>query len=136
LRRLGFSIAPDGSLSGEEVPSGLKTCYLSTEEMLPCVGQAALGIEIRENDPLLEEICGKLNHSDTWSCVVAERAFLRAMGGGCQSPVAAHAHIEKGQFKLQVASFLQQEVRRAELSGEPRAAEAIGTKAAQQILGS
>lgn len=133
MRRLGFSIADNGTLTGTEVPPGLKALYLTTEEMLPCVGQAALGIEIRENDPLLEQICERLNDPITWNCVIAERAFLQQMGGGCQTPVAALAEIEENEIRLRAVSFLKEEVRRTEKRGLPETAEMLGIAAAEEI---
>ena len=50
LSRLGFKIDSNGILSGEGIPHGLQATPVSLEEMLPCVGQAAIGIEVREND--------------------------------------------------------------------------------------
>src|SRR5204863_5435915 len=50
LERLNFQITPLGRLLGDAVPDGLLAVVLEPEVMLPCVGQGALGIEIREND--------------------------------------------------------------------------------------
>ena len=61
LERLHFSTAGSTQLSGPDVPTGLIATPIPVEEMLPCVGQAALGIEIRENDPRLEQIVAALN---------------------------------------------------------------------------
>ncbi len=136
LRRLGFQIASDGTLSGNEVPAGLRAIYLTIEEMLPCVGQAALGIEVRENDSEIDTICDKLKDDVTWRCVLAERAFLREMGGGCQSPVAAYAEMVDKKLRLRAASFLQKEVRRAERTASLQAAEDLGIAVAREIKGS
>lgn len=105
MTRLHYHIGPDGQLTGEAVPPGLLAKVLSVEEMLPCVGQGAIGIEIRAQDPLLEEICAGLNHPATFQCVTAERSFLRGMGGGCQSPVAAHGVIDHASLTLRAVSF-------------------------------
>ena len=93
LTRLNFKIAPDGTLTGDAVPDGLLATVLDLDVMLPCVGQGAIGIEIRADDERIAKICERLNHFNTFHCVTAERAFLRGMGGGCQSPVGAHAEI-------------------------------------------
>ena len=93
LARLDFTVSSEGKLLGDAVPDGLLATILETEEMLPCVGQGALGIEVREQDERITTICERLNHFNTLQCVSAERAFLAAMGGGCQSPVAAHAEV-------------------------------------------
>lgn len=106
LGRLNFTITPDGKLIGDAVPDGLNATILDTDGMLPCVGQAAVGIEIRANDERIEAICARLNHAHTQSCVTAERAFLMAMGGGCASPVGAHAEVVGEQITMSVVSFI------------------------------
>jgi hydroxymethylbilane synthase len=86
ISRLNFTISSDGKLHGDAVPDGLLATVLDVDLMLPCVGQAAIGIEIRANDERILKICNRLNHHDTFQAVTAERAFLNGMGGGCQSP--------------------------------------------------
>src|SRR6516162_1501406 len=93
ITRLNFEIKPDGKLIGDAVPDGLLATILDVDVMLPCVGQGAIGIEIRADDERIAKICERLNHFVTFHCVTAERAFLQAMGGGCQSPVAAYAEV-------------------------------------------
>lgn len=105
LKRLGYQITEAGELFGSDVPAGLAAFCLSPEEMIPAVGQAAIGIETAEENALAEEICERLNHTETWHRVTAERAFLRAMGGGCQSPLAAHATLTGDQLELRAISF-------------------------------
>ena len=105
MTRLKYQILPDGSLTGEAVPPGLLATVLNVGEMLPCVGQGAIGIEIRHDDPRIAEICEGLNHLPTFHCVTAERAFLRGMGGGCQSPVAAYAEIKKRKLSIRAVSY-------------------------------
>ncbi|MBM4328970.1 MAG: hydroxymethylbilane synthase [Deltaproteobacteria bacterium] len=67
------------------------TSFLDTEVMVPAIGQGALGIEIRVDDPTVEAVVSQLNHENTAACVLIERTFLARMGGGCQVPLAAHA---------------------------------------------
>jgi hydroxymethylbilane synthase len=85
MHRLKFSIRADGKIQGDTVPEGLLATILDTEEMLPCVGQGAIGIEIRERDGRVAEICQRLDHFSTRQCVIAERAFLSGMGGGARA---------------------------------------------------
>ena len=87
LKRLGWS---------EDVV----TEYLSVEDCLPAVGQGALAIECRGDDEELLAELGKLTHSDTWKAVHAERAFLYAMDGGCQVPIAGFATMENGHVEF------------------------------------
>ena len=123
LTRLHFKINADGTISGDAVPAGLLATVLGLEEMLPCVGQGAIGIEIRANDDCSGQICARLNHADTFHAVTAERAFLRGMGGGCQSPVGAHAKISGGTLSLTAISFRDATVKRG--AAERPVAEAI-----------
>lgn len=66
---------------------------IPTEQMLPAVGQGALGIEARAADTAVLDLLAPLHDADTADAVVAERAFLAATGGGCDSAVAAHATV-------------------------------------------
>jgi hydroxymethylbilane synthase len=110
LERIGIQFDSDTELhapqpSRTDVPRGLRGALLELEIMLPCVGQGALGIECRANDSAILEICEKVNHPETWQCATAERAFLEAMGGGCQSPVAAYAELQGGEIRMRAVSF-------------------------------
>jgi hydroxymethylbilane synthase len=134
LERLNFRRGDAAEISGDGVPAGLQGTLLSIEEMLPCVGQAALGIETRENDPRVAALCAALNHPITNACVTAERAFLRGMGGGCQLAVGACAEITTGELKLRAISFLGPTPRRGERRGNPADATAIGAALAAELL--
>ena len=132
LRRLNFEIKPDGKLIGDAVPDGLLATILELDVMLPCVGQGAIGIETRADDGRIAPIVARLNHFNTFHAVTAERAFLRGMGGGCQSPVGAHAEISGDKILLKAVSFRDEAVKRGEgkrliaeaaLLGEQMAAE-------------
>ena len=91
LHRLGIKIVASGLLRGPGVPEVLAACVLEPELMLPCAGQGAVGLEIRQNDEPMRAICRRLDHYPTAQCVAAERSFLHAMGGGCQTPIGAYA---------------------------------------------
>jgi hydroxymethylbilane synthase len=133
ITRLNFKITPAGRLEGNGVPDGLLATILETEAMLPCVGQGAVGIEVREDDERLTPICERLNHYDTLQCVTAERAFLAAMGGGCQSPVAAYAEIVGTQLHMRALSFTTGPVRRAEATRPMKEAVELGQQLAAQL---
>lgn len=133
LQRLDFTITPDGFLAGEAVPAGLRAVPVEPEIMLPCVGQAALGIEIREDDERIAAVCQRLNHYDTFQCVAAERAFLQTMGGGCHSPVAAYAEASDGQLRLRAVSFRDGPPKRAEGRGNLRDATQLGREIAAKL---
>lgn len=137
LERLGFRIEANGALTGRDpekpCPPHLLAVVLSIDEMLPCVGQGALGIEIRENDPALETICAALDDPDTHACCLAERAFLHAMGGGCQSPVGACAQLRGDTLHLRAISFRDTQVRQAEAPGPRSDAARLGKKLAREL---
>ena len=87
LKRLGWS---------DEVV----TEYISPEDCVPAVGQGALAIECRADDKELIDELSKLSDRDTWVAVEAERAFLAAMDGGCQVPIAGHATISGDKITM------------------------------------
>lgn len=133
LARLNFQISPDGKLKGDAVPDGLLAVALEPEDMLPCVGQGAVGIEIREDDERIAAICQRLNHFNTQQCAFAERAFLHAMGGGCQSPVAAYAEIVGEQIQMRAVSFRAGPPRRAEGKRPVKEATILGEQLAAEL---
>jgi len=133
LSRLKFRITPEGQLEGEGVPAGLLATVLDTTEMLPCVGQGAIGIEIRDGDDRITAVCEKLNHFITFQCVTAERAFLSAMGGGCQSPVAAHAEVAGNTLRMSALSFASGPLLRAQAQRPLSEAAALGQALAAEL---
>ena len=133
LNRLNFSINAEGMLQGDAVPEGIRATALDTGLMLPCVGQAAIGIEIREDDGRISKIVERLNHFNTITAVTAERAFLAGMGGGCQSPVGAHAVVEDKQLRLCAVSFLNDSVQRAEQVGSVLEPAQLGAAVADEL---
>lgn len=70
------------------------------EKMIPACSQGAIVIEIRENDPVTEEIISKINDESTLIATNAERAFLRTLEGGCQIPVGSYSQINGDQFHI------------------------------------
>lgn len=133
LTRLHFEITPEGRILGDEVPPGLLASILDTDLMLPCVGQGAIGIETRERDAEIETLCARLTHLDTFQCVTAERAFLRGMGGGCQSPVAALAEVAGDTLRLRAVSFRDATVKRGQAQRPRQAAAELGAALASEL---
>ncbi len=77
-----------------------------------------------------------LNHPITHACVTAERALCRRIGGGCQVPVAAFAHIHHHTLKLRglVANRDGTKIIRAKLEGKAEHAEEIGIRVAEELI--
>jgi hydroxymethylbilane synthase len=83
--------------------AGRVRSLFEVEEMLPCAGQGALGLEIRADDAELAAELVKLAHQPTLLACEAERAVSRALGGSCSLPLAAHAHWQGGTLCLDAA---------------------------------
>jgi hydroxymethylbilane synthase len=113
------------------------TEYLSEEIMVPAVGQGALCIETRENDPEMAPIMAALDHGPTRTCVQGERAFLKQIEGSCHIPVACFGKIqEDGQVELTavVASEDGQEVIKETILAQADAVQAKGRELADNLL--
>lgn len=67
---------------------------IELSQMLPCPAQGAIGIECRSDDAKTAALIAAIDDAPTHAAVLAERAFSRALGGTCHSPVAAYARIE------------------------------------------
>lgn len=65
----------------------------NTDEMIPAVGQGAIGIQVRKEDSIVQDVVRALNHQDTFHAVTAERALLATLDSGCQFPVGAFARV-------------------------------------------
>ncbi len=112
------------------------TEYFPVEEFVPAVGQGALGIEIRASDAESFEIAARLNHEPAWQCVMAERAFLRSMGGGCRAPIAALGTIRNGKLSLNgiVANSDGSKILRSGVEGSASVPEKIGEELATKMF--
>ncbi len=108
---------------------------LEPELMCPAVGQGALAIETRAEGPG-RSACSALDHGETRAAVMAERALLAALGGGCQVPIGAYARIEKDQLALLAAVIAPDgsALVRAQGSGRPDSAEALGSAVGAELL--
>ena len=109
---------------------------IAPEEMVPAVGQGAIAIETRADDAFTIETTGQLDHHETRLCCLAERAFLRGLGGGCQFPIAGHAIIEDEQLRLDglVATPDGSKILRDQLSGPAKETEDLGSFLAAHLI--
>ncbi len=112
------------------------TEIISEDLMLPAVAQGALGIEIRMKDELMSKLLSLISDESTTQCVIAERAFLRTLEGGCQVPIGALAQIEDDKIVLKgIVSDLDGEPYfKGSRKGEQDQGEEIGRKLAEQLL--
>lgn len=112
------------------------TQVLSHQQMLPAVGQGALGLEIRVDDASTAERIDTLDDTDTHASVVAERALLMALDAGCLAPVGAWARVHDATLTLDavVLSIDGRNRLAATATGTPDAAESVGKEAATNLV--
>jgi hydroxymethylbilane synthase len=110
--------------------------YLQADIMLPAVGQGALCIEMRQDDPIIGPMLAALDHKNSRTVVLGERAFLNRLGGSCQVPIAGHGEILADMFSLTglVADVDGSRIIKDSLSGPIDGAEVIGVQLAEQLL--
>lgn len=111
------------------------TARLSIDDMLPAVGQGALGIEARTDDIRVNDALAALNDAATRTAAEAERSVLRVLGGGCAVPIAAHARIADGKLILEalVAELNGERLIRDRIEGSPSGAVALGEAMAERL---
>lgn len=104
--------------------------------MLPAVGQGALGLECREDDQETIALLQQLDHAPSRQAVLAERAFLFALGGGCLVPFGALGTVTGDELKLRGTVLPPDGSRRVEgeVSGPAGEAEALGRRLAEELL--
>lgn len=109
---------------------------LSTEEMLPAVGQGALAIETRSDDSRALKLLAPLDHTATRDACTAERALLRSLGGGCQLPIAAHAVVSENLLRLEglVAAHSGDAIIRDGIEGRATDARQLGESLGKRLL--
>ncbi len=73
---------------------------LDPDVMIPAVSQGAIGIEIRDNDPVIAGLMDQITHQETKTAVMAERVFLNKLEGGCQIPVGCFSSVNGQQFTI------------------------------------
>lgn len=110
--------------------------YLSPEQSLPSAGQGALGIEVMaERSDLRQWLAPLACEASSW-CALAERTVSARLGGSCQVPLAAYAQLQDNVLHLRglVAQPDGTTLIRAQASGAPDQAEALGQQVAASLL--
>lgn len=114
-----------------------RICHtLSPDACLPAVAQGAVGVECRKDDAATLALLQPLNHPDTHTRVLAERALNAALEGGCQVPIAGYAEIHDETLHLQgiVGTPDGSRLLRADIAGHREAAVELGQELADQLL--
>ena len=107
--------------------------YFSTGEILPAAGQGILAVQTRQG---MDTSClAAVRDEDAGCCALAERAFVRALDGGCTSPVAAHAVVAGEQLTLTGLYVSPDEtvVRKGAMTGLKADAERLGQMLAEAL---
>ncbi len=113
------------------------TEWLPVTDLLPAIGQGALGLEYREKDDWTISLARTLFHQNTHTCVAAERGVLKSLQGGCQLPVAAYATIRKSgwvQLEARVMSLEGDRMLIEKVTGPSEEAMELGLAIGQTLL--
>ena len=109
---------------------------LDPADSLPAIGQGAVGIECRVDDPRVNALLAPLHDPDTAARVEAERAMNARLEGGCQVPIGGHAVLEGDQIWLRglVGTVDGSEIVRGEIRGPRGEAAHLGVALAEELL--
>lgn len=102
VERLGYRVS-DGQFDFEG--RQLYAEVLPFEHFVPAGGQGVIALQVRNNDQRAREIIDRVNHLETYSCLRAEREFLRLLAGDCNSPVGVLGTMEEDCLTLRAQVF-------------------------------
>lgn len=110
--------------------------YISIDEILPAVGQGALGFEIHIENEYVNKLLKSLHDEDTHKAVLAERALLRKLEGGCQVPIGAYAEVKSNGLHIDalVGSLDGSLTFRKKIRGSKNKPEQLGINLAKDLL--
>ena len=112
------------------------TAYFEVDQMVPAPGQGALGVEAREGDLEMKTLLNAINDSHSETEVLAERAVLRRLGGGCQVPIGANARLKDDRLHLiaTVCSPAGKHRVLERITGNPTDTAGLGTTLAETLI--
>ncbi len=118
---------------GKQIPS---YAYLNTNQCVPAIGQGAIAIECKSDDEETIAMLRSINDTDTETAIVAERSFMKTIGGGCKFPLAAYGIIDSNKVILSVmlGNHHTNQIIRIMDSAPIENAEALGKSIAEQIF--
>ena len=110
--------------------------FINKDVMIPAVGQGALGIEIHKDNKFVDEVLQSIHHEETYSAVLAERALLRTLEGGCQVPIGANAEVKPSGLYLDaiVANLDGTVTFRKKMRGSRKDPEKLGKQLARDLM--
>lgn len=109
---------------------------IAPEDMLPAIGQGAIGIECRQNDDAVLDLLRPIDDADTQARLTAERALNAKMGGSCQIPIAAYAELHRDELFLRalVGDPDGERVLRAQAKAPRSEAASLGVGVAELLI--
>jgi hydroxymethylbilane synthase len=100
LERLGFRLE-QGLMEFESQPLFVSDLI----EILPAVGQGAIGLEVAMHNSVVKSFVSKINDPQSWYCVTAERELLKLLGGGCQTPLGVRTRLQGENLYFEAILF-------------------------------
>jgi hydroxymethylbilane synthase len=112
------------------------SAYLPADVCVPAPGQGIIAVEIRSGDARTRDAVAQINDRPSGAALIAERAVVRRLGGGCQMPIGAFAQIDGESLRATgiVISIDGDRAERADAVGSVADADAIGVRVAEQLL--
>ncbi|PRR78280.1 Porphobilinogen deaminase [Clostridium liquoris] len=111
----------------------LITNYFEVSEMVPAIGQGALGLEIKKGSEVLDVI-KNIEHRETRVCVEAERSFMRELKGDCHSTIGAYAILEKDLMYIVGVYEIGGKIVKKDIEGNVEAFKELGENLAKKII--
>ena len=110
--------------------------FLPVDRCIPAIGQGAIAIECRNDDEETIALLRTINNKDTETAILAERAFMKTVGGGCKFPLGAYATIENETVQLAVmlGNHHTQQIIRFSDKATVAEAQQLGKKLAEKII--
>ena len=111
------------------------TSVLALDDFLPAVGQGAIALEARIDDASTRHLVAPIDHPDTTTALLAERAFLRVLDGSCRTPIAGHATIDEGrlEFRGMILRADGSETHQTARAGPASEAASLGAEAGAEL---
>lgn len=126
------------AVAGLERLNLLEKCnyIFPVNEVLPAIGQGAIGIETRCEDAIIKDLVAPLTHRQTWQCVEAERALSHCLGGNCHTPLAGYATMQNNELTLTglIGEPDGSQLLQYQMSGLPDKASEIGASVAENLV--
>lgn len=109
---------------------------LSVDECIPAIGQGAIAIECKKEDTETIALLRTINDKNTETAILAERSYMKTIGGGCKFPLAAYAKIENNlvQLSVMIGNHHTNQIIRMSDNSPVEEAEKLGEKLAKKII--